>query len=113
MEKVQCNGHSKIEISSYGTLCNSNIAGGFDWVELIPSFNPGDHGVGEFDERGLLEERDDLFLPEYPLVLFSQVHKWVACLAVVDVWQPCLDSQPQMVTYHLCFHSIKGISIRI
>nr|GMC67379.1 hypothetical protein Ccrd_022478 [Ipomoea batatas] len=74
---------------------------GFDWVELIPSFNPGDHGVGEFDERGLLEERDDLFLPEYPLVLFPQIHKWVACLAVVDVWQPCLDSQPQMVTYHL------------
>lgn len=99
-------------------------------VELIPSLNPGDHGIGKlvevgihlaqllldllrqfnvallhggafFRERSRLEERDDLFLPKYALVLLLQVHKRVACFAVPDVWQACLHSQSQMVTYHL------------
>jgi hypothetical protein len=48
-------------------------------------------------ELYLLEEWDDLLLPEYPLVLLAQVGEGVAGLAVVDVRQPRLHTQPQVV----------------
>jgi len=92
-----------------------------NWVKLIPSLNPSDHGIGElvkvrinlaklflnllrqfdvaFLDRGAifresrgLEERNDLFLPEDTLVLLPQVHKWIASFAVIDVWQTGLHS---------------------
>ena len=100
------------------------------WVKLIPSLNPCDHSIcqlvkvrihltelllnlfGQFNiallnsgavfwKNSRLEEWDNLFLPEYAFVFFLKVHKRVTCFTVPDVWQTCLHSQSQMVTYHL------------
>ena len=96
------------------------------WVQLIPGLDPGDHGVGKLDEVGVdlaqlllhlprkvdvalldrvallgdghvLEEGDDVLLPEDALVFLLQVNKGVASLAVPDVWQASLDTQAQVV----------------
>jgi hypothetical protein len=45
-----------------------------------------------FWKSSSLEEGNDLFLPEDALVLLLQVHKRVASLAVIDIWQTSLDS---------------------
>nr|GEZ02070.1 alpha-1,4-glucan-protein synthase [UDP-forming] 1-like [Tanacetum cinerariifolium] len=47
-----------------------------------------------FWKNCILEERDHFFLPKYALVFFFKVHKWVACLAVPNVWQSRLDPEP-------------------
>ena len=96
------------------------------WVQLIPGLDPGDHGVGKLDEVGVdlaqlllhlprkvdvalldrvallgdghvLEEGDDVLLPEDALVFLLQVNEGVASLAVPDVWQASLDTQAQVV----------------
>ena len=53
-------------------------------------------------QHHLLEEGDDLLLPEDALVLLLQVDEGVGGLAVPDVRQPCLHSQAQVVANHLC-----------
>ena len=84
-------------------------------VQLIPGLDPGDHGVTELDKVGVnraqlllhlsrevdvalldgvavlgdghvLEEGDDVLLPEDALVFLLQVNEGVASLAVPDVW---------------------------
>ena len=101
-------------------------SGGSGWVQLIPGLNPGDHGIGEIHKVGVnlaqlllhlprevdvalldcvallgdghvLEEGDDVLLPEDALVFLLQVNKGVASLAVPDVWQASLDTQAQVV----------------
>ena len=88
------------------------------WIEFLPGFNPGNHGIPKllkvrinraklfldilwelniaflhgcalFWENDRLEEWNDLLLPVYALVFLLQINKWVACLAVPNVWQPC------------------------
>ena len=90
-------------------------------VKLIPSLNPSNHGIcqlvkvriylwklfldllGElnvallysgafFWKYNILEEWNNVFLPEYAFVLFPQVNKWVTGLAVIDIWKTGLDS---------------------
>jgi hypothetical protein len=100
--------------------------GGSGWVQLIPGLDPGDHGVSKLDKVGVdlaqlllhlprevdvalldrvtllgdghvLEEGDDVLLPEDALVFLLQVNEGVASLAVPDVWQASLDTQAQVV----------------
>ena len=100
------------------------------WVEFIPCFNPCDHGIGQLEEvvvhlselcpdllgeldvallhgdavlgkSGGLEKRDQLLLPVDSFVFLLKVHKRIACLAMPDVGQSCLHSQPQVVTDNL------------
>ena len=102
------------------------VRSGGGWVQLIPGLNPGDHGIGELHKVGVnlaqlllhlprevdvalldcvallgdghvLEEGDDVLLPEDALVFLLQVNKGVASLAVPDVWQASLDTQAQVV----------------
>lgn len=99
---------------------------GSGWVQLIPGLDPGDHGVTKLGEVGVdraqlllhlprevdvalldcvallgdghvLEEGDDVLLPEDALVFLLQVDEGVASLAVPDVWQASLDTQAQVV----------------
>lgn len=101
-----------------------------NWVQLIPCFNPCDHGISQLDEVFIdlaefgfdllgefnvalldsgallregnrLEEWDQFFLPVDSFVFLLQVHKWVTGFAVPDVRQPCLHSQSQVVTDNL------------
>ena len=105
----------------------------FSWVKLIPGFNPSNHcfcklvkvsiylgklfldllskfnvtflnSGAVFGENNILEEWDDLFLPEYAFVFLPQIYERVTGLAVVDIRQTGLDSQSQMITDHLNNH---------
>lgn len=100
------------------------------WVQLVPSFDPCDHGICQLEEVGVhlpelgfylfgefnvaildsgavlrkgcgLEERNELLLPVDAIIFLLEVHKWVACLAVPDVRQTRLDAPSQMITDHL------------
>ena len=61
----------------------------------------GLNSLGLLAEGDTLKEGDGLLLPEDAIVLLLQVDKGVAGLAVPDVGQPSLHSQPKVVTYHL------------
>ena len=61
----------------------------------------GLNSLGFLAEGNTLEEGDGLLLPEDAIVLFLEVHKGVASLAVPDVGQSSLHSQPKVVTNHL------------
>jgi hypothetical protein len=61
----------------------------------------GIHSGGGLGQGDLLEERDDVLLPEDALVLLLQVDKGVAGLAVPQVGQPSLHPQPQVIADHL------------
>ena len=57
--------------------------------------------LGFLTEGNALEEGNSLLLPEDAVVLLLQVDEGVAGLAVPDVGQSSLHSQPKVVTDHL------------
>lgn len=61
----------------------------------------GLYSLSFLTEGDTLEEGDGLLLPEDAVVLLLQVDKRVAGLAVPDVGQPSLHSQPKVVADHL------------
>ena len=66
----------------------------------------GLNSLGFLTEGDTLEERNGLLLPKDAIVLLLQVDKGVASLAMPDVGQSSLHSQPKVVTDHLRTHSL-------
>ena len=60
--------------------------------------------LGLLAQLHLLEERNDVLLPEDALVLLLEVDKGVGSLAVPDVGKACLHTQAQVVTDDLQAH---------
>ena len=82
LSMVQCNGS-----------CCSNLLSQLQVAGL--------YSLSFLTEGNTLEEGDGLLLPEDAVVLLLQVDKGVASLAMPDVGQTSLHSQPKVVTDHL------------
>lgn len=83
----------------YGTECFAVCLCGSHLLSQLQV--AGLNSLGLLAEGDTLKEGDGLLLPEDAVVLLLQVDKGVAGLAVPDVGQPSLHTQPKVVTNHL------------